>query len=238
MPKIDHRSIITHTLGVLLTHVVVAVATVSSSSCTCTFAGDSSTTIRRRLHCRADDGQRWTGEAGQVAGVILSDVLDVGVGEADANVLGDVWARRRREVELARRGQAVAVEAKERGVVGERRLQGLLEPADPQPGASAGDADLRRPLAPEPPLPHAPPPQPQVMVRGGRPERAAAAPGLPPLPRRPDGPAADRWPRHSVPCLLQAASDRRGRDGVGTYKRGEAGERGFKGAAGLAARAC
>lgn len=91
--------------------------------------------------------------------------LDVVPGEHGAHVLGYVRARRRREVEPARAGQAeCAVQIEDRGVVGERRLQRLLEPADPQPGAGARDAELRRPPAPRP-LPHA---RPRAPPRDGR----------------------------------------------------------------------
>lgn len=120
--------------------------------------------------------------------------LDVVPGEHGAHVLGYVRARRRREVEPARAGQAeCAVQTEDRGVVGERRLQRLLEPADPQPGAGARDAELRRPPAPRP-LPHARPRAPPAMVAADRRVRAAAAePVLRPPPRRP---AAPRRPRH------------------------------------------
>lgn len=127
--------------------------------------------------------------------MILRNALDVGVGERSALVLRDVGVWRRQEVEPARAGQAAsAIKAEECGIISKRRLQGLLEPANPQPRAAARDADLRRPPASRP-LPHAHPRITLAVVPAGHRVRAAAAAAvLRTLPRRR---AAPRCPRHS-----------------------------------------
>lgn len=95
-------------------------------------------------------------------GVILRSRLHIGDSESSAYELREVGAQPLWEVVAMDLRQEPTIEKEHGGIVGERRLYGVLEPADPNPLPAARDVDLRRIPAPQP-LPHTDPPHVPVM---------------------------------------------------------------------------